>query len=391
MKYNFDEIIDRRGSWSSKWDGVGDRVGNADALPMWVADMDFRCPQPVIDAIRRRADHGIFGYPLIPQKFYDTTCRWMLLRHNWEIDPAWVVYAASVIPALYGAVQAFSAVGEKIIIQRPVYYPFTNAVIDCGRQVSNNALLEADGRYEVDFEDLERKAADPAARLLILSNPHNPVGRVYTAEELRRIGDICRRHGVIVFSDEIHSDLIYQGHKHIPMASISPEIAQNTITAISPSKTFNLAGVKAAALIILNPKLKQGMADAFKLSRGGSSNTIGLDAYAAAYGECEDYADQLVEYLAGNVTYLDRYLKEHMPKIKLVQPEGTYLMWLDCRALGMEEAALDEFVVDKALVGLDKGHWFGPEGSGFMRMNVACPRSTLTEALTRLKKQYDCL
>lgn len=391
MIYNFDEVINRKGTISSKWDDVGNRVGNPDALPMWVADMDFRCPQPVIDAMIRRAESGIYGYPYMIPKFKEVTRDWVGRRHGWNIDPNWVIFASSVIPALFNAVQAFTEPGDKVIIQRPVYYPFTYAIENNGRIVSSNSMVEAKGGYEVDFEDLEQRCSDPKAKMLLLCNPHNPLCKVYTKEELQLIGDICRRHNVIVFADEIHSDFIFKGHKHIPMASLSPEIADVTITAIAPSKTFNLAGMRTASLIISNPQLREIMSKKFNDNRSALIPTFGLDAYIAAYESGDEYVEQLVPYIEANAAFLDQYLKEHMPKIKLLPPQGTYLMWLDCRELEMNDEDLDNFFIYNAAVALDKGHWFGKEGSGFMRMNIACPRATLVEALKRIQSEYDKL
>lgn len=389
MIYNFDRVFDRRGTHSSKWDNVGARIGNPDALPMWVADMDFPAPQPVIDAVSKRAESGIYGYAYLPSAFKDATVRWMQIRHGWDISAASVTYVSSILPVLFAAVQAFTEPGDHVILQRPVYYPFLQAVENQGRIISNNALQLRDGRYEIDFEDLEKRAADPSARIMFLCNPHNPVGRVFTRDEQERVGDICRKNHVLVISDEVHSDFIYPGHIHTPMASISPEIAANTITAISPSKTFNTAGLRAAAMITFNDNLWERMNTVLQNDRAVSISTFGLDAYIAAYTAGEEYLEQLLAYLVGNIQYLDNTLKENLPRIKLIHPESTYLMWLDCRELGMDDETLDDFFTNKAAVGLDKGFWFGAEGSGFMRMNVACPRATLEEAMKRLGQAYE--
>lgn len=389
MIYNFDRVIDRRGTYSSKWDNVGARIGNPEALPMWVADMDFPAPQPVIDAVCRRAESGIYGYAYLPPEFKTATVRWMRERHGWDISEANVSYVSSILPVLFAAVQTFTAPGDYVILQQPVYYPFLQAVENQGRIISNNALRLQNGRYEVDFEDLERRAADPRAKIMFLCSPHNPVGRVYSREELQRVGEICCRNHVLIISDEVHSDFVYPGHRHTPMASISKEIAAHTITAIAPSKTFNTAGLRAAAMITFNGELCDRMTAVLQNDRAMSISTFGLDAYIAALSAGDEYLEQLLVYLAGNIRYLDETLKADMPKIKLIQPEGTYLMWLDCRELGMDDAALDDFFTNKAAVGLDKGFWFGAEGSGFMRMNVACPRATMEEAMDRLRQAYD--
>ncbi|MGN1030009.1 MAG: MalY/PatB family protein, partial [Butyricicoccaceae bacterium] len=287
--------------------------------------------------------------------------------------------------------QALTEPNDAVILQRPVYYPFSHAVEHNGRIISYNALLPVNDVYRIDFDDLERRAADPRAKLLILSNPHNPVSRVYTREELLHIGEICHRNHVTIFSDEIHSDFIFSGNRHIPIASLSPEIADITITALSPSKTFNLAGMRAACLVIPNKTLRRSMSLQFRNNCSALEPTFGLDAYIAAYEHGAEYVDQLIPYIEANAAYLDSYLKAHMPKIRLIPPQGTYLMWLDCRELSLSDRELDNFFTHKAGVALDKGYWFGAEGSGFMRMNIACPRAMLQEALQRIQKQYDQL
>ena len=389
MIYDFDRVIDRKNTFSSKWDNVGPRIGNPDALPMWVADMDFPAPQPVVDAVRKRAESGIYGYAFLPPEFRQATARWMKVRHGWDIGQAHVLYTTSILPILFSAVQAYTQPGDKVIVQRPVYYPFLQAVENQGREVSSNSLRLVNGRYEMDFDDLERRAADPKAKIMFLCSPHNPVGRVFTEQELRRVGEICLANHVLVISDEVHSDFVYPGHKHIPMASLSDAFAQNTITAVSTSKTFNTAGLRTAAMITHSDAIREVMEPVLANNRVMSISTFGLDAYVAAYNGGEEYVEQLLTYLAGNIAYLDSTLKADMPKIRLIQPGGTYLMWLDCRELGMDDAALDDFFTNKAAVGLDKGFWFGPEGSGFMRMNVACPRATLEEAMRRLREAYE--
>ena len=363
MIYDFDRVIDRKNTFSSKWDNVGPRIGNPDALPMWVADMDFPAPQPVVDAVRKRAESGIYGYAFLPPEFRQATARWMKVRHGWDIGQAHVLYTTSILPILFSAVQAYTQPGDKVIVQRPVYYPFLQAVENQGREVSSNSLF--------------------------LCSPHNPVGRVFTEQELRRVGEICLANHVLVISDEVHSDFVYPGHRHIPMASLSDDLAQNTITAVSTSKTFNTAGLRTAAMITHSDAIREEMEPVLANNRVMSISTFGLDAYVAAYNGGGGYVEQLLTDLAGNIAYLDSTLKADMPKIRLIQPEGTYLMWLDCRELGMDDAALDDFFTNKAAVGLDKGFWFGPEGSGFMRMNVACPRATLEEAMRRLREAYE--
>ncbi len=388
MKYNFDEVIDRRNTGSSKWDNVGARVGNAAALPMWVADSDFRCPRPVIDAIIQRAEHGIYGYPFRDGKFAEVTKEWLYKRHGWNIETNWVTFSPGVVPSLNTIVQAFTLPGDEVIVQRPVYYPFFHAITDNGRTISSNTLLLKDGHYEIDFEDLEQRAKSQKAKLMILCNPHNPVGRVYTQEELRKIGTICLENGVLLAADEIHSDIVYQGYRHTPMASLGADIANITITAIAPSKTFNTAGLRASAIIVSNKELLKTLEAQFGKNRTSILSVFGLTAYVAAYTQCKDYLEQMIPYLWNNIEYLNAFLVEKMPKIKLVKPEGTYLLWLDCRELGITKEELDDFFIHKALVAVDRGYWFGDEGEGFMRINIACPLSIVKQALEQLHAKY---
>ena len=386
--YNFDEMIERRHTDSSKWDNVGARIGNPDALAMWVADMDFRCPQPVIDAVVKKASFGVYGYPVIPPRFQKVTVDWQKARHGWNVAEEDVVYVTSVIPEMFTAVQAFTKPGEKVLLQRPVYYPFSNAVEQQGRIVENSPLRLENGRYEIDFDDLARRAADPDVKLMLLCSPHNPVGRVFTKEELTKIGEICLQNNVVIFSDEIHADFVYHGHTHVPLASLSEALAYQTVTAVAPSKTFNLAGMRSGAMIIHNPELRKKIADVLNRNRSALPSILGLEAYMAAYEFGTPYLEELLPYLQDNIAFLDGYLHAYMPKIHLIAPEGTYLMWLDCRELGLDNDALDHFFTWEAAVALDKGFWFGDEGSGFMRMNIACPRARLEQALQAIETAY---
>lgn len=392
MQYDFDQVIERRNTRSSKWDNVGARVGNPNALPMWVADMDFRSPQPVIDALRERVELGIFGYPFAHQDFFQEVVQWQKRRHGWEVGKSSVLYVSSVIPAMFSAVQCLTKPGDKVLIMRPVYYPFTHAIEDNGRVVANCPLVERSGHYEIDFEALETIAADPDVKLMLLCNPHNPVGRVFTREQLINIGKICLKYNVLIFSDEIHGDIVYSDHMHIPIASLSSDISQITVTAVAPSKTFNLAGLRTAAVIAENEHIHRRLAAQFDSNKCALVSTFGLDGCIAAYRYGEEYLEQLLVYLQGNIDFLDGYLKSQVPKIRLIRPEGTFLMWLDCRELGMSDADLDDFFTQRAEVALDKGVWFGTgEGTGFMRMNIACPRSTLENALEKIKGVYRTL
>jgi len=388
MRYDFDSIIERKNTRSSKWDNVGPRTGNSDALPMWVADMDFVCPQPVVEAVTARARHPVYGYTYEMDDFKEVTKSWIAKRHGWEIDPKWVVFSTGVCPVLNTAVQCFSDVGDEIIIQRPVYHPFGFAVTDNDRVISDNSLIYKDGRYTLDYEDLERRAASPRAKVMILCNPHNPVGRCWDREELTRMADICCRHNVIMVSDEIHSDLMLFGSKHTPVASLDARFAMNTITCYAPSKTFNIAGIRASGIVIPNPEIREKIQKRFKQNRTIQENIFAAPAYIAAYTQSEDYLEQLLAYLEDNVRYLDKFLKEKMPKIKLVKPEALYLMWLDCRELGLTPEELDNFFIFDSRVAINKGTMFGEEGGGFERINIGCPRAVLKTGLEQIYGEY---
>lgn len=388
MDYNFDALIERKNTRSSKWDNVGPRTGNPDALPMWVADMDFACPQPVIDAVMARARHPIYGYTYEMDDVKQATQYWLEKRHGWRIEPEWVVFSTGVCPVLNTAVQCFSEEGDEIIIQRPVYHPFGFAVTDNDRVISDNSLVYQNGRYTVDLADLERRAASPKAKVMLLCNPHNPVGRCWTREELTKMAEICLKHHVVMVSDEIHSDLMLFGSKHTPVASIDPAFAMNTIACYAPSKTFNIAGIRASGIVIPDPEIRERIQKRFKQNRTVQENIFAAPAYIAAYRQSEDYLEQLLAYLEGNVRFLDQFLKEKMPKIKLVQPEALYLMWLDCRELGLTAEELDHFFIWESRVAINKGTMFGEEGGGFERINIGCPRATLENGLERLYEQY---
>jgi len=385
MRYNFDEVIDRQPTSSLKWSYMGRLFGVEEALPMWVADMDFRSPQPVIDALRARVEHGIYGYPLRPPSYYQAIIGWLQRRHGWEIKREWLAYSPGVVPGLSLAINAYTHPGDKVIIQPPVYYPFFSVVKNNGRQLVENPLRLENNRYRFDLEGLQR-LCDARTRLLILCSPHNPVGRVWDRNELTQLGELCLQHDIIVVSDEIHADLILKGYRHTPMAAISEVFAQNTVTLIAPSKTFNLAGLATAAAIIPNPRLHQLFTTALESFGAHSGNIFGIVALEAAYTCGDDWLDQCLEYIQGNLEYLTAYLAEKIPKIKIIPPEGTYLVWLDCRELGLDKVALNDLFLKKAKVALDDGPIFGSGGEGFQRINIACPRAILTEGLQRIER-----
>jgi cystathionine beta-lyase len=386
MKYDFDTVINRRNTSSLKWDTAEKRVGQHDVLPLWVADMDFQSPAPVIDAFKKRVEHGVFGYTVIPDSCYNAVVGWMKRRHNWEVKKEWIMFTPGVVPVLHWTVMAYTHPGDKVIIQPPVYYPFFKAARFTGRQVVENHLKYENGRYVMDFEELE-KQFDSRTKLFILCSPHNPVGRVWTREELTRLGELCLKHNVLICSDEIHSDLIFKGFTHIPTASISDEIAQITVTCSAPTKTFNFVGTGLGFVIIPNKRLFNDFSNA-QHNVGHEpelSNLFGVLATEVAYTHGEDWLEQVLEYLQDNLDFLTNYIERNIPKIRVVQPEGTYLVWLDCRALGMTDVELKKFMLKQAKVWLNGGPVFGSKETGFQRINIGCPRSILEEALKRIE------
>jgi len=393
MKYNFDEIIDRAKYHSAKWDELETTFGviPKDVLPMWIADMEFRSPQPVIEAIKKANEHGIYGYTSRPLSYYQAIIDWMEKRHNWKIKKDWIAYSPGVVPALSLIIKAFCQPGDKVIVQPPVYYPFFRVIENNGCHIVNNPLKFNNKKYFIDWEDLERKVDDPRVKILIFCSPHNPVGRVWQKEELIILGEICLKHNIIVVSDEIHADILFKGYRHIPFASISPAFAHNSVTCTAPSKTFNLAGLQTSSIIIPNKKyykIYENILDGLALDE---NNVFGLVALEAAYRDGEEWLEQLLSYLNENLKFLMKYFKERIPKIKVIKPEGTYLVWLDCRQLGFNAKDLNNFMIKKARVALDNGYWFGAEGKGFMRINIACPRSFLEECLKRIEKAVNNL
>jgi len=398
MKYNFDAEVDRKGTDSVKWEFVQHadnpfRLAHTDrffgenrVLPMWVADMDFRSPGPVIEALVARAQHGIYGYTAPTDGFYQSVVNWMRRRHGWEIAPEWICITPGVVPAINMLVRTFLAPGDRVLVQSPVYYPFYSAVENNGGEIITNPLVYAGGRYQMDFADLERKAKDPRVKMVILSSPHNPVGRVWTRDELRRFGEICMQNDVLVVSDEVHGDLIHRGSVFTPFAQISPDFARHSISCTAPSKTFNLAGLQISCIVIPDDGLR------FRFEKTLQSNGLGLVAGSfgvvalqAAYDHGEAWLEQLLDYLGANLAYLETYVAEKIPQMSVIRPEGTYLVWLDCRRLGLEKLELKRLILEGAGVYLDEGYIFGPEGEGFERMNIACPRPVLAEALDRIK------
>ena len=387
MKYNFDELIDRKNTDSMKWSAsyLERHFGSADCVPLWVADMDFRTAQPVIDAVTERAGHGIYGYALAGDEFYEAVIKWQKRRNGWEVKKEWIVFSPGVVPALWHIVRTFCSPGEKVILQSPVYYPFYKVIEDNGCQVINNRLINNGGRYEMNFEELERQAEDSSVKMMILCSPHNPVGRVWTKEELRRVSEICFANDVLLVSDEIHSDLVFRPNVHTPAASLSEELMMNTITCMAPSKTFNLAGVQVSDVIVPDRRLRRRLAGSLK-SAGVMPNVFGLAAQTAAYNEGEEWLEQLLEYLAGNLDFMENFITSELPEVKFRRPEGTYLAWLDFSGYGFTTEELQNRMKNKAGVALDDGYIFGDGGEPCQRINFACPRSVLIKAMERLRK-----
>jgi len=384
MNYSFDEIIDREGTACVKWD-LRDKVfGNPDVLPMWVADMDFKTPEFITDAIIQRANHAVYGYSYRADGYFTSLINWMQLHHGWAIERDWILHTPGVVPLLYMATLAFTEPGDNILIQTPVYPPFFDAVLKNNRQLVFNPLILKGNRYEIDFIDLDLKLAE--CKMMIISNPHNPVSRVWTKDELLEIGRLCLKHKVLLISDEIHCDLVLSNYKHIPTASLSPEIADNTLTCLASSKTFNTAGLSTSNVVVSNPVLRARLDKTIQSVHIDAGNLFGAVASEAAYAFGEEWHKQLIAYLEDNVELIRSFLSEKLPAIKLIEPEATYLLWLDFRELGLSQPDLVNLLIHKAGLGLNDGTAFGADGIGFMRINIGCPRSMLLDGLQRLEK-----
>lgn len=381
--FDFDHEIDREGSHSVKYDGRQGMFGKSDVIPVWVADMDFATPPAVTRALAQRAAHPIYGYTLFPDSLYDSLIDWMLRRHGWTIQRDWIVMCPGVVPSLNAAVMAFTQPGESVIIQPPVYFPFFSAVTQTGRKLIPNPLQLENGRYTIDFDHLEQCAKN--ARLLLLCSPHNPVGRVWNSDELERLLAIAAKHDVVVFSDEIHADLIYPGHQHHAIATL-PQNTGKIITAVAPSKTFNIPGLNLSTLIIPDQSIRNSIMQVFNNMHVSASNPFSITAFETAYREGEAWLDELLIYLRDTRDSVTAFLATYLPEIKIIQPEGTYLLWLDCRALDMTDAQLKHFFIHEAGVGMSPGILFGNEGSGFMRLNIGAPRRTILSVLEHIRE-----
>lgn len=384
MTYNFDEAINREGTDSVKYDLREEMFGTADVIPLWVADMDFRAPREVEEALKSRAAHPVYGYTLQSKAYYSEARDWLSKHFDYQPPLEAMSQIVGVVPALSLLVGTFTAPDEKVIVQPPVYFPFFKAIAGNKRELVRNPLKFDNGRYEMDFEDLESKI-DSKTRMLFLCNPHNPVGRMWSRQELEKLDEICRRHKIIVVSDEVHMDLKLSAATHIPMASLSQEAAQNTISCISPAKTFNVAGLGTAITIIENPELRKLFLEQLDNTHLFSGNIFGTVGLMAAYRHGEEWLEQLLAYLRSNLEFIDSFLQERIPEIKLIRPEATYLAWLDCRGLGMEDQQLFEFMCREAKVGILPGSKFGLEGEGFVRLNFATQQARLQQALEQIE------
>lgn len=382
--YNFDASISRQGTGCRKWDSLDSVFGYDDILPFWIADMEFAAPPGVTAALKDRIEHPVYGYHTRERSFYQSVIEWESTRHGWNIEPEWVLNAPGVVPSINFAILALTEPGDQIIIQPPVYPPFFSCVTKNKRQVIENPLINRDGCYVPDFEDLERKM-NPKVKMLILCSPHNPVGRVWTQDELARLTDICLRHKVIIVADEIHADLVYGGHKHIPLSLLDSDVAQSTITFISPSKTFNIAGTYTSFAVIPNETMRRKFAKLMGALHLESGNLFGITAAEAAYRTGDQWLDELLPYLEGNAQFLTDYIKDNIPGVSTYQPQGTYLAWLDFRQSGIPVSNLTHFLVHNARLGLNDGTTFGTQGTGFARLNFGCTRSLLAEGLSRLE------
>ena len=385
MNYNFDEIIDRRNTGAIKIERCKALYGSEDVLPLWVADMDFRTPDFIFEAIRERCEHPILGYSMPPKEFYPSLINWIQNHHQWEVKRSWIGFLPGIVPGLAFAVQSLTVPGDAVIVQPPVYYPFFHVVKNNNRELINNPLKLVHGKYEMDFEDLESKIT-PNTKLFILCNPHNPGGRVWSAETLKRLADICVKHDIIVVSDEIHADMVLKGHKHVPFATVSESAAQISLTFMAPSKTFNMPGLISSSYIIPNEVLRHRFVDYMEASEMTGGNIFAYAASVAAYEKGEEWRKQMLEYVQGNIDYVVDFLKTNIPQIKPMYPEASFLVWLNCKELGMETDELFNFFAQKAGLGLNKGTTFGPGGEYHLRLNVACSRMILKQAMEQLAK-----
>ncbi|MBK9390382.1 MAG: putative C-S lyase [Bacteroidetes bacterium] len=383
--WNFDKTLSREGTNCIKYDLREDTFGRKDVIPMWVADMDFNTPDFIVNALQERLNHPIYGYTSRPKEYYSSIIEWHIKRHNWKMEREWISFTPGVVPALNFCTLAFTSPGDGIIVQPPVYFPFFSAVEAHGRKLIYNQLKETPDGWVMDFELLE-SIINSSTRMIIISNPHNPVGRAWSEQELRRLAGICLKNNILILSDEIHCDLVLPGYKHIPIASLSEEIANSTITCLAPSKTFNLAGLSTSSVVISNPEIRRSFKKTVEGLHVGNGNIFGSIASTAAYTLGNEWLDALIDYIDDNIEFANEYCRKMIPEIIPVKPEATYMIWLDCRRFGMTGKELKDFFVKSAGVGMNEGSSFGPGGEGFMRMNVATSRSILAKAMEQIEK-----
>ena len=381
MKYDFDELISRRGTNSYKWDSAAD----AGVLPLWVADMDFRTAPAITEALARRVAHGIFGYTRVPEAYYNAVTGWFARRHGWHFKKEWMIYTSGVVPAISAIIKALARPGDKVLVQTPVYNCFFSSIRNNGCEAACSPLLRTGDTYRMDFDDLERKAADPAVKLMLLCNPHNPAGRVWTREELTRLGEICLRHDVTVVADEIHCELVFPEYTYTPFASISEEFQRRSVTCVSPSKAFNIAGLQIANIVAADDGMRERIDRAININEVCDVNPFGVEATIAAYNEGEEWLTQLIGYLKGNYEFMKDYCAKHLPDFPTAKLEGTYLVWMDCSVLHIPSEELERQLVEQARLWLNAGAMYRSPKEGFMRWNIACPRQRLAEALDRFR------
>ncbi len=380
--FNFDQIVERKGSGSVKWDSMG----NSSILPMWVADMDFRTAEPILSALKQRVEHGVFGYTKVPDAYYAAVINWFGKRHNFHVQREWIQYTSGVVPALSAILKALTNPGDGAIVQTPAYNCFFSSIRNMECHLIENPLVNRDGYYEMDFDDLERKASRSDVKVLILCNPHNPVGRAWTQEELTRLGEICFRHGVKVISDEIHCDLTFPGNEHQPFAALGDEFLANTVTTNSPSKSFNIAGLQIANIITADKQLRDKIDRALNIHEVCDVNPFGVTALMAAYDESEAWLDALREYLYQNYLTVVEFINQHLPRLSVIQQEATYLAWIDCRQLDLPSAEIGEKLITEGALMLNQGAVYGTQGEGYIRLNMACPRAQLLDGLQRMAR-----
>ena len=385
MNNNFDSLIDRSNNFAAKWSEMDKKYGTNDLLPMWIADMDFKTAPCIIDALRGRLEQGIYGYTTRPASYNESIASWIERRYGWNINPNWLIFSPGVIPTISILIQEMTKENDKIMIQEPVYSPFNSVVKQNKRELVISPLTKLeDGNYVMDYEDIEAKIKD--VKVFILCNPHNPVGRVWTKEELKKLGDICIKHNVLVISDEIHSDIIFKNHKHIPFGSISKEFEQNSITCMAPTKTFNIAGLQTSQVILPNKEHYQILDNAFIRLDIRRNNAFSLVATEAAYNNGEEWLNEYLEYIEGNMDFAINYINENIPSLKVRKPQGTYLLWVDFSETGLSDEEIAKALVDKGKVALNSGESFGIGGKGYQRINLACPRVMVEDGLSRIKK-----